>query len=48
VSVDGLASVLITEYYEGIKPALIFIERNTVERVRLFSSSSLFIVRIPL
>jgi hypothetical protein len=48
VPVDGLASVLVTEHYEGTKPALVFIERDTVERVRLSSSSSLFIVRIPL
>jgi hypothetical protein len=47
VPVDGLASVLVTKYYEGTKPALIFIERDTVERIRLFFSSSLFIVRIP-
>jgi hypothetical protein len=47
VPVDGLASILVTEYYEGTKPALIFIKRNTVKRVRLSSSSSLFIVRIP-
>jgi hypothetical protein len=47
VPVDGLASVLVTEHHEGTKSALIFMERDTVERVRLSSSSSLFIVRIP-
>jgi hypothetical protein len=46
VPVDGLASVLVTEYHEGTKPAFYVRERDTVKRVRLSFSSSLYVARV--
>jgi hypothetical protein len=46
VPVDGLASGLVTEYHEGTKPVFYVRERDTVKRVRLSSSFSLYLARV--